>query len=219
MASLFEKVRPQTWDDVVGQDKAVAVLRRVKPGGRAFWLSGPSGSGKTSLARILAASFCESWHVEEVDAQDCNLELLRNIEANMAYRGLGEKAGKCWIVNEAHMLRGPILSRFLTLIEQLPEHVAVVFTTTTAGQKALFADFDDASPLLSRCLVVPMSWHEYSPTTVGPLTKAFARRALEAARAEGLDGQPIERYERLALECRHNLRQMLSRIEAGEMLA
>lgn len=58
-----------------------------------------------------------------------------------------------------------------------------------------------------------------APMAAGPLTKAFAKRALEIARAEGCDGQPIERYERLALECKHNLRQMLSRIEAGEMLS
>ena len=218
MASLFEKTRPQTWADVVGQDKAVALLRKVKPGGRAFWLSGPSGSGKTTLARILANEHCERWHVDEIDAQDCTLDYLRSIEASMGYRGLGEKHGKAWIVNEAHGLRGAVLSRFLTLIERLPEHCFIVFTTTSAGQKALFEDFDDASPLLSRCLVAPMAWHEYSATTAGPLTHAFAKRALEIARAENIDGQPLERYIKLALECKHNLRQMLSKIEAGEML-
>lgn len=218
MASLFERTRPQTWDAVIGQDKAVALLRKLKPGGRAFWLSGPSGSGKTTLARILANEHCESWHVDEIDAQDCTLDYLRQIEHDMSYRGMGgEKHCKAWIVNEAHGLRGNILSRFLTLIERLPEHCFIVFTTTSAGQKALFEDFDDASPLLSRCLVAPMAWHEYAANAVGPLTRAFAKRALEIARAEGMDGQPIERYERLALECRHNLRQMLSRIEAGEM--
>lgn len=219
MASLFERYRPQTWSDVVGQDKAVAMLKRVSPGGRAFWFAAPSGSGKTTLARIVAASFCETWHVEEIDAADCTMDYLREIEAAAAYRGMGAKTGKAWIVNEAHRLRGPILSRFLTLIEQLPEHCAVMFTTTGQGQRALFEDFADASPLLSRCLVVPMEWHGLAPTVPSDLTRTFAAHAKQIAEREGLDGQPVARYERLALECNHNLRQMLSRIEAGEFAA
>lgn len=217
MASLFERSRPQSWDAVVGQPKAVALLQRLKPGGRSYWISGPSGSGKTTLARILAAEHCESWHVDEIDAQDCTLDYLRSIEAEGSYRGLGEKQGKCWIVNEAHALRGAVLTRFLTLIERLPEHCFVVFTTTR-GRQAVLAGFDDAEPFLSRCTVVPMAWHEQAANAAGPLAHAFAKRALEIAQAENMDGQPIERYERLALECKHNLRHMLSRIEAGEML-
>jgi replication-associated recombination protein RarA len=218
MASLFERYRPSGFDAVLGQDKAVALLQRTKAGGNAYWLAGPSGSGKTTLARILAAKWCESWHVDEIDAQDCTMDYLRAIEHDAHYRGMGEKHGKCWIVNEAHGLRGAIVSRFLTLIEQLPDHAFVVFTTTTAGQRTLF-ELDDACPFLARCLVVPMAWHELAPEAVGPLTTAFAKRAMEIAQAEGLDGgQPLAAYERLALECKHSLRHMLSRIEAGEML-
>lgn len=217
MASLFEAVRPMTFDDVVGQEKAVKLLRRLSPGGRAFWFAGPSGSGKTTLARILANTFAESWSIDEIDAQDCNMDYLRQIEVDMAYKGMGEKKGKAWIVNEAHGLRGAILSRFLTLIERLPAHCMLAFTTTSAGQKQLFEGFDDATPLLSRCTVVPMAWHEFSPSQVGPLTKQFAEYARKVAQREGLDGKPIERYWELALDCKHNLRMMLSKIEAGEM--
>ena len=38
------------------------------------------------------------------------------------------------------------------LLERIPRHVGIVFTTTCEGQDALFEDYDDASPLLSRCL-------------------------------------------------------------------
>jgi replication-associated recombination protein RarA len=218
MASLFERFRPTVWADVVGQDKAVAVLKRLKAGGRAYWFAGPSGSGKTTLARITAAEFAESWNIDEIDAQDCTMEYLRGIEAACQYRGMGDKTGKAWIVNEAHGLRGQILSRFLTLIEKLPEHCTVIFTTTR-GRQAVLAGFDDAEPFLSRCTEVPMAWHDTLPQTKpSALTRAFAVKALTIAQREGLDGQPVEVYERLALECKHNLRQMLSRIEAGEML-
>lgn len=191
MASLFERTRPQTWDAVVGQPRAVALLRKLKPGGRAYWLAGMSGTGKTTLARLLAADFAEAWNVDEIDAADCTMEYLRGIEAACQYRGMGGKAGKAWIVNEAHALRGQVLTRFLTLIEQLPEHATVIFTTTR-GRQAVLAGFDDAQPFLDRCTVVPMEsitipkygYEEQHPTLI-----AFAERALEIARAEGLDAK------------------------------
>lgn len=220
MASLFERYRPTTWSEVVGQDRAVALLRRLKPGGRAYWASGMTGVGKTTLARILAAEHCESWHVDEIDAQDCTMEYLRSIEADFTYRGMGAKHCKCVIVNEAHALRGAIMTRFLTLIEQLPEHCFVIFTTTR-GKQAVLAGFDDAQPFLDRCTEVPMAAitiPKFGYEAQHPTLVAFAQRALEIARAENLDGQPLDAYVALARDCKGSMRAMLSRIEAGEML-
>lgn len=57
---LTEKYRPQSFDAVIGQDKAVRVLSRFADnggfGGHAFYITGKSGTGKTTLARLIAGT-------------------------------------------------------------------------------------------------------------------------------------------------------------------
>lgn len=212
---LAEKYRPKTWTEVVGQDKVVSKLTALRDrtglAGRAYWLSGQSGTGKTTIARLIAAEVADEFFVEEVDAAALTVSELQRLENEMQLSGWGEKPGRAYLINEAHALRKPVIRQLLVMLERIPRHVVIIFTTTCDGQDALFEDCDDASPLLSRCVRLPLARQG--------LNKVFAERALEIARLEGLDGQPLARYERLAKDCTNNFRAMLQAIDAGELMS
>ena len=156
MPGIADKYRPGTWDEVVGQDKVVARLRTLAArgglAGRAYWLSGQSGKGKTTIARLIAAEVADPFLIEELDAAALTVAHLQALECEMQMSGWGEKSGRAYLINESHALRKPVIRQLLVLLERIPRHVVIVFTTTTEGQDALFEDFDDATPLLSRCL-------------------------------------------------------------------
>jgi replication-associated recombination protein RarA len=204
---LYEKERPKTWDDVIGHEKQINILRRLAErglGGRAFWISGASGIGKTTIAHLLAAEIATEFYTFEVDASSLTPARLRELEQEMAYLG-----GRAFIINEAHGLRKDTIRRLLDLLERLPEGVLVVFTTTTENM-SLFEDGLDSHPLLSRTHEIRLSKQGLAPL--------FAERAREIAGAEGLDGQPLSRYIGLVNSCKSNFRQVLQEIEKGVML-
>lgn len=79
---LHEQYRPQEWADVVGQDKAIAVIDRIRQRRSltgAWFISGKTGIGKTSIARLIAREVAGDLCIDEVDATGLTVSELREI--------------------------------------------------------------------------------------------------------------------------------------------
>lgn len=207
---LYEKYRPKSLSEFIGQDKVKRQVNKIMERDNwdrdAIFISGPSGTGKTTLAWIMAKSKCQGLFIQELDGDKCNVQAVRELEQT-----LGLVAPNSWravIVNECHAMSRSAVQAWLTLLERLPRHTLVIFTTTENIQADLFGNF--SSPFASRCKV-------FSFTNQG-LAQAMAKRAKEIATLENLDGLPIQRYIRLVQESKNNMRQVLQRIDACEMI-
>ena len=155
MAALYRKYRPQTFDDVVGQDPVVRTLRNAIANDQlrqAYLFAGPRGTGKTSMARILAKSVnciqgptttpdntCHacvaisngtSLDVVEMDAaSQRGIDDIREIRERVVLQPV-EGRYKVYILDEAHQLTDAAWNALLKLIEEPPPHLLFVFCTT-----------------------------------------------------------------------------------------
>jgi DNA polymerase III gamma/tau subunit len=212
---LFEKYRPGNWQEVIGQQKAIETILRLKTssgiGGRAFFISGKSGTGKSTIGRLIANEIADPFFIETYNGDDVSVDTIRFIESTMQIYGAGQggKSGRAYLIEECHGLRKSVIRKLLVLLENLPKHVCIVFTTTIDG-KFLFDENIDANPLLSRCTEIPLAQRG--------LAQAFAERAKQIAELENLDGRPVADYIRLVNDCGGNMRMVLSKIESGAMI-
>ncbi len=215
---IYQQYRPTTWDEFVGQPKAVKTVRRIieRPGfdRGVFWIEAAgannSGVGKTTLAWLIASTVADDFFTTELDGSKCSKAAVEDMArtARLATWST-DKPFRAWIVNEAHAMTQGAVDAFLTFLESMPAHCVVIFTTTRRVDADLFGDHD-SGPFASRC-------HRITLTNQG-LAPAFAERARMIAQREGLDGQPIGAYVKLVQACKNNMRAVLQRIEGGEMV-
>jgi len=155
VAALYRKYRPQTFDDVVGQEPVVRTLRNAIANDQlrqAYLFAGPRGTGKTSLARILAKGLncvkgptpdpdgtCNacvtiangtSLDVIEMDAaSQRGIDDIREIRDRVVLQP-AEGRYKVYILDEAHQLTDAAWNALLKLIEEPPPHLVFIFCTT-----------------------------------------------------------------------------------------
>ncbi len=218
MCRLADDYHPRQWSDVIGQDKALAVLERLRKrglSGRAYFLAGPKGTGKNSIADLLAREVSEPsmvthWNAKELTSE--NIEELRDAKRRRPVIG----PGYCYIVDEVHVLRNEVVTQLLNVCERMPAWLTVIFTTTAEAKASLFDEKIDASPFLERCEELPMAQRD--------LCDVFARHLVAVGRREGLlNGRPdeyyLERSKRILKENRNSLRAGYRALETGKLTA
>ena len=153
---LYRKYRPQSFDEIVGQQHIVTTLRNaIKTGdiSHAYLFSGPRGTGKTTMARVftktlncnssaqkddvcLKCDICNQLEkgsfvdLIEIDAaSNRGIDDIRELkEAVRVSPAVGDY--KVYLVDEAHMLTKEASNALLKMLEEPPAHAIFILATT-----------------------------------------------------------------------------------------
>ena len=162
------KWRPQTFEEVVGQEHITKTLKNAIINDRiahAYLFAGPRGTGKTTTARILAKTLnclnskngepcnkcelCNSFNTSqsldiiEIDgASNRRIEEIRSLRESVKYAPTRGNY-KVYIIDEVHMLTTESFNALLKTLEEPPEHTIFIFATTDVHKVPL--------TIISRC--------------------------------------------------------------------
>lgn len=195
--ALYRKFRPDTFEDVRGQEHIVTTLKNQMNAnriGHAYLFCGTRGTGKTTVAKILAKAVncenprdgspcneCEtcraiqagtSMNVIEIDAASNNgVDNIREIREEVAYRPTRGKY-KVYIIDEVHMLSTGAFNALLKTLEEPPSYVIFILATTEAHKIPV--------TILSRC-----QRYDFRRITIDTI----AGRLWELLNAEGVEAE------------------------------
>lgn len=132
--ALYRKYRPETFNEVVGQDHIVKAISGSLDAGKiahAYLLYGPRGTGKTTVARIIANVLGTSQSdIYELDAaSNRGIDEIRSIKEGVNTLPFDSRF-KVYILDEVHMFTKEAWNALLKTIEEPPEHVIFILATT-----------------------------------------------------------------------------------------
>ncbi len=157
--ALYRKWRPMIFDDVMGQDYIVTVLKnQIASGkiGHAYLFTGSRGTGKTTCAKIFSKAVnclnhnngdpclecdnCKSIQngsaidVVEIDAAShTGVDNIREIIEESVYLPAVCKY-RVYIIDEVHMLSTSAFNALLKIMEEPPAHIIFILATTEVHQ-------------------------------------------------------------------------------------
>ena len=151
--SLYNKYRPQDFDEFFGNEETVEALKgllekKEKP--HAFLFFGQTGCGKTTLARIVAKKLgAIKWDVMELDTSHFRgIDTIRDLREQANYKSLYGGDCRVYILDECHKLTNEAMNALLKALEEPPDYVYYILCTT---------DPDKLLPtVLSRCQQFPV---------------------------------------------------------------